>query len=45
ALFSGGNNIYHGGKQAGKSHFDAILLNATIYLDSEMICEDGEYLF
>ena len=44
ALFSGGNNIYHGGKQGGQSHFDAVLLNATIYLDNEIICKDGKYL-
>ena len=44
ALFSGGNNIYHGGNQKGASHFDAIVTNATIYLDGEMICRDGIYL-
>ena len=44
ALFAGGNNIYHGGKQAGESHFDANVLGATIYLDDQMICKDGKYL-
>ena len=44
ALFAGGNNIYHGGTQSGASHFDAIVLEATIHLDGQMICRDGEYL-
>ena len=42
-LVSGGNNLIHGGTNRGHCHFDAIMTDATIYLDNELICKDGVY--
>jgi leucyl aminopeptidase (aminopeptidase T) len=43
-LFAGGENIYFEGTNRGKAHFDGTALNATAYLDGELLMEDGVYV-